>query len=208
MEHRTFKYEIREMDNATGRFRGYASIFGERIPDFNEIVHPGAFTKTIAERKGKVPILYMHDPSAWIGMTTDMVEDKRGLQIDAELAINDVQRAREVWALMSMAHAANTPAGISVGFRAIKHDQKGGVRNLYEMGLHENSITPPSFQAAPNAKTSEIRSALDDLVTRRIITAEQREMALAEQAAAVTEPDELHSIAQALDRALTNLRAA
>ena len=46
-----------------GNVEGYASLFGE-IDQARDMVMPGAFTKTLAQRGlRRIPMLFQHDPA-------------------------------------------------------------------------------------------------------------------------------------------------
>jgi len=161
LETRTVKFELREMSEE-GIFQGYASVFNEKVPDFDEIVLPGAFKQTLNHHGGRVAILDNHDTRNEIGTGIEATEDKNGLLVTGQLAINvdgvAVQKAKERWALMKLAKKHGRRTGLSIGFRSIKDEVKQGTRYLQEIALMEYSLT--SFPAAPNALVTEMRTVV------------------------------------------------
>ena len=61
MEHKATTVEIKTA--ADGTFEGYAAVFGN-VDSYGDIIQPGAFTKTIQERRSQIKILWNHDSFA------------------------------------------------------------------------------------------------------------------------------------------------
>lgn len=152
-----FKFKFDEKAfNDKGVFSGYASVFGNE-DSYGDIVQPGAFTRTIKNRikaKGKpnFPILWNHNPSDPIGVTSAIAEDQKGLAVTGELNL-DVQRAREIYSLMKQ----GAIDGLSFGFTTIKDKlDASGKRLLQELKLWEWS--PVTFPANQMAGVEAVRS--------------------------------------------------
>lgn len=83
-------------------FEGYGSVFGNK--DWgNDVVMPGAFSKTLSEHKGDgtLPMMFwMHDPSRIPGKWLTMEEDERGLYVKGTLAPTDL--GNEIHTLLGM----------------------------------------------------------------------------------------------------------
>lgn len=160
MEHKILKLEIKDLDEASGEFTGYAMIFGV-IDSYNDITHEGAFKKTLRESKGQVAIFKMHDPYAMIGMGDTAKEDDKGLLVTSTLDVNINQTAKEEFSLMNMAAKRKIPFGLSIGYSAVKYDydeiRNTRIRNLREIALYEYSTTPPNFQAVPGAVVGDLK---------------------------------------------------
>lgn len=126
---------------------GYASLFGQ-TDQGGDVVAPGAYAKSLArlnERKGRVRMLWQHDPLRPIGVWDEIHEDGRGLWVKGRL-LEEVGQAREAAALI----AAGAIDGLSIGYRTIsaERDQKGQ-RLLTEIELWEVSlVTFPMLPAA------------------------------------------------------------
>jgi HK97 family phage prohead protease len=148
------KFAEAELDvGADGSFSGYASLFG--VADLSrDMVVPGAFAKSIAERgPGGIRMLFQHDPATPIGTWREIREDSRGLFVRGRLT-TEVARAREVLALMR----AGAIDGLSIGFRTVRGrtDAKTGVRKLIEVDLWEISIV--TFPMLPTARISAVKA--------------------------------------------------
>jgi HK97 family phage prohead protease len=131
-ETKSFALKLDGPPDDEGRFTGYAAVFSN-VDQGNDVIEPGAFTKTLQENP-EVPILWAHDSDEPIGVSVSMVEDGKGLKVEAQLAM-EVQRAREVHALMKM----GAIKGLSIGYRTVKRSFKGAVRHLEELKLGEFS---------------------------------------------------------------------
>jgi|GEM_PF-4728974 len=218
------KFQIAEVTDAgegsEGRFSGYAAIFDELIPSYNEIVDKGAFTQTLRHNRGQVPVLWMHgswiDPPMPIGLGQRAEEDDYGLFVEAKLDLQNNQAAREAWGFMRLANEVNRKIGLSIGFNPIQLLVTDGDEpsHVKELRLWEYSPTPPDWQAAPNAGIDEMRSSYRSEMYR-VVAELLREMGVnnsALEAAAATQgatteltEAQLHSVAESLDGLLTKL---
>jgi len=139
-EYKTFDFQVKEFDFDGRTVEGYAAAFGN-IDLGSDIIHPGAFSKTLAERGGKVRFLWQHDTHEPIGKPIEMHEDDNGLFMKA--IISDTTRGRDALALLK----DNAINGLSIGYDAIPggtdfSKNTGGetVRNLRELRLWEVSL--------------------------------------------------------------------
>lgn len=101
---------------ADGTFEGLASTYGNR--DWGgDVVAPGAFTKTIRELKGIVPILHHHRGENLIG-DGKVADSEKGLNLVGSLAIEFSERAREVYGFMKR----GILKGLSIGYDIVKQE--------------------------------------------------------------------------------------
>jgi HK97 family phage prohead protease len=146
-----FKFELKELTDA-GEIDGYAAVFGN-VDLGGDVIEPGAFTKTIEETGGKVPILWQHDRYEPIGISTSLEQDRKGLRVKGQLNM-EVQRGREARSLLNQ----GAMQGLSVGYKAIKPSYENGIRHLKEMALKE--FSPVVFPMNPLA-TATVKAAGD-----------------------------------------------
>lgn len=130
---KTFKVEFKDF-GAQGTFTGLASVYGNRDLG-GDVVEPGAFTKTIADKNGEVPILWQHDSREPIGMGK-LMDTAGGLQIMGELAVESSPTAMKAYGLMKK----GILKGLSIGYDTIRDEVKDKVRYLKELKLWEVSI--------------------------------------------------------------------
>lgn len=160
MRHKTLDvtFDIKAVDD-DGFFSGYGSIFGN-VDSYREVVKRGAFAKSLDEwqaRSRLPPVLWNHNHNEPIGVYTKMEEDESGLYVEGKLLVNDVQRAREIHALMK----AGAIDGMSIGYD-VKRAEKAekGVVNLLELKLYEVSIV--TFPANSESRVDAVKAALGE----------------------------------------------
>jgi HK97 family phage prohead protease len=149
-EYKTVGFKVTNLDFDGRTVEGYAAVFGN-IDLGGDIIHRGAFAKTLVERGSKVRFLWQHDSAEPLGKPLEMREDEQGLYIKA--IISDTARGRDALALLR----DNAINGMSIGYDAIPggtdyskaEDTGEGVRNLREVRLWEFSlVTFPMNESA------------------------------------------------------------
>lgn len=151
-------FDIKAVED-DGFFSGYGSIFGN-VDSYREVVKQGAFSKSLGEwqaRNRLPPILWNHNHNEPIGVYTKMEEDESGLYVEGKLLVSEVQRAREIHALMKV----GAIDGMSIGY-SVKRSQKAeqGVVNLLELKLFEVSVV--TFPANEESRVDAVKAALDE----------------------------------------------
>jgi uncharacterized protein len=135
-----------QVHSGHGLFTGYASLFGVR-DQTGDVVLPGAFTRTLKNRKAsQIRMLFQHDPAEPVGTWLAIEEDMFGLKVRGRLDLN-VQRGRELFSLLETGGLD----GLSIGFKTVyaERDRATNSRNLRAIDLWEISIvTFPMLEAA------------------------------------------------------------
>ena len=152
MEHKTLAFEVKAIDYEGRTLEGYAAAFGN-IDQVGDIIHPGAFRKTLQERGQRIKVLWQHDPTEPIGRLMEAREDERGLYVKA--VISDTTRGRDALALLRDGAIGE----MSIGYDSVKgatdYSKMEGktVRNLREIKLYEFSLVtfPANEQAVVTA---------------------------------------------------------
>lgn len=175
--HAFHSYDVREEGDNGRTFTGIVSAFNVEIdvPAFTEMVHPGAFTKTIQEGGQRVRHLWQHDfrapPIAAIRKLqevrrADLPADllKRFPSADGGLAVTrtylDTPRGNEMVAALNSDPPAITE--MSIGFDPVKFDfeenEETGqlIRHLREVRLWDTS----DVNWGANPATAAQRSAI------------------------------------------------
>jgi len=157
-EYRTLSFEIRSAtqdgDQPQGMVKGYASTWAKDA--FGDRVNPGAFGSSITEQRGKYPVLQGHDTSQFpIGFTTSLVEDHKGLLMEAQLALNTTA-GRDAFGLLQTAKAVDYRMGLSIGFICREWQMEDEVRVLTNIDLKEISLT--AFPANHRSRVLDARS--------------------------------------------------
>lgn len=126
-----------------GRFAGYASVFNLRDSG-GDIVMPGAFAKSLEARRGRIRLLFQHDPKEPVGTWDSLAEDGHGLFVSGRL-VPGVPRSDALRRLIGN----GALDGLSIGFRTVRASRKAGARLLHEIDLYEISIvTFPMMEEA------------------------------------------------------------
>lgn len=141
-----------------GRIEGYASVF-HVVDSDDDVIHPGAFRKSLEARTSPLPMLWQHDMREPVGVWEEYSEDAQGLRVAGRLLVDDVAKAREARALAK----AKALGGLSIGFmiqraQPRKDSNRGGL-DIFEADVWETSLV--TFPANPAAQISAVKSALD-----------------------------------------------
>ncbi|SFZ82410.1 prohead peptidase. Unknown type peptidase. MEROPS family U35 [Devosia enhydra] len=145
--------ETKIMATDDGAISGIAWKFGapDRIGDW---IEPGAFKGA----KLPIPMLFGHDMNDPIGTWDGADEKSDGLHLFGKLLVDDLQRAREVRALVK----SGAVRGISVGFITKKASARtGGGRTIKSLELLEASLVTVPMH--PGARVTSAKSAIDAL---------------------------------------------
>ena len=136
----------------TGRFSGYASIFGE-VDMGNDVVAQGAFAKFLGKHNpSDIRMLFQHNPDEPVGIWEDIKEDSRGLYVTGVLS-TATNRGRELIDLMRQ----GAIDGLSIGFKTVRSRQNKNskIRTILEADLWEISIV--TFPMQTNARVEAIK---------------------------------------------------
>lgn len=140
-------------DGKTATFEGYGNTFG-RVDHYDDVVVPGAFSKTLSDIKQstqKLVMLWQHFYDCPIGVFVEMVEDKYGLHVKGEINLECAQ-GREAYSLLRQ----GAIKAMSIGYQSVKDEIKEGIRYLKEVKLWEISLV--TFPADESALITSVKS--------------------------------------------------
>ncbi len=163
------KLELKAVQD-DGTFEGYLSVYDE-VDLGNDLVEKGAFTKTIQEQKGIVPLLWHHDPKMPMGVL-HLEDDAVGLKVKGEMFIGESDKAREMHGMAKRYQQMGRPMGLSIGYDTIKKAFEKGIRHLKELKLYEGSMT--LFPMLTSAVLTSIKSALSPEAKADFVTELER----------------------------------
>jgi HK97 family phage prohead protease len=137
MEYKATPLEIKA-EGDLGVVEGLYSIFGNQ-DDGGDVMHKGAFTKTIQERANRVKVFFMHLWDRLIAPPPEILnETDAGLFAKFNLVLDSFW-GNEAWTLIK----AGALTEGSIGYEAVKFDYgEKGIRNLREVKLFEISPVP------------------------------------------------------------------
>lgn len=145
---------IESDDEATqGEFEGYASVFNNTDLG-NDVIEPGAFTKSIRRRKSSIKLLWQHQSDKPIGVFDSIKEDEKGLLVKGRLV--KFGQGLEAYELLKM----GALDGMSIGFRVnpnkVSYDKRTRKRIIKEVDLMEISLV--TFPMNPLAKVQSVKA--------------------------------------------------
>ncbi len=154
-----YGFEVKAIDEA-GYIAGVAASYGN-VDHGGDLIMPGALTKAIAGRTA-VPMLLYHDHKQPVGAWSKFDESGEGLHVEGKIAIK-TDEGRKAHALVE----ARALAGLSIGYKTLRHRFEGKTRQLHELALHEVSLVPVGMNE--RAIVTSIKTLLDggDLPTVR-----------------------------------------
>jgi HK97 family phage prohead protease len=141
-----------------GTFEGLAAVYGNKDHG-GDIIEPGAFTRTLKNSNGRVPILWQHDKREPIGAGY-LSDSREGLKIRGELVMeSDV--ARKALGLMK----ARVLNGLSIGYDAVKaqYDKVKDATLLKEIRLYEVSLV--TFPMNPLALVGSVKTQIENVAS-------------------------------------------
>lgn len=130
-----------------GTITGLAWPFGS--PDrVGDVIEKGAITAPAT-----LPMLFAHDQSQVIGVWDSIAETAEGLQVKGRLLVEDVERAREVRAMIR----SKAVTGLSIGFVTKSAKPRNRGRTITALSLHEISVV--AVPCHPGAQITSIKAA-------------------------------------------------
>jgi HK97 family phage prohead protease len=166
MTYKTLKLTEFKKLTEEGTFEGYLAYFNNRDHGGDMIV-PGAFTKTLKDKKGRVPLLDGHDTSKRLGFL-ELEEDGRGLKVLKGTLNLAKSAAQEAYADLLFYNQNELPLGMSIGYDTIKsdwqieEDKKTRTRLLKEVALWEGSLV--TFGMNPKAKVTNVKEMVEEAI--------------------------------------------
>lgn len=159
IKRRQFGFHLKEI-SSKGEFSGYGSVF-DVLDSYRDVVKPGAFIASLgkwAQTETLPPCLWQHDSRSPIGPFNVMREDAKGLYVEGQMLIDDVQKAREAYALTKAKAISGMSIGYDVPSDGYDYDGKTNVTNLIKIDLWEVSIV--TFPANTEARVDNVKHLL------------------------------------------------
>lgn len=148
-QYKTIAAEVKDIDEAKGIVTGYFSVFGN-IDSDNDMIMPGAYTKTLNENSRRIKHLWQHDVRYPLSKPEVLREDGKGLYFES--TISKTSYGRDVLQL----YKDGVVDEHSVGFRTERKNKKDNYTELIELKLWEGSTV--TWGANENALFSGLKS--------------------------------------------------
>lgn len=118
---------------------------------------------------GTLPMLFAHDQGQVIGVWDEIAETPEGLTVKGRLLVDDVERAREVRAMIRN----KAVSGLSIGFVTKKAQRNAKGRNITAAELHEISVV--AVPSHPGAQITSYKSDASQITTFKETTTVENE---------------------------------
>ena len=152
MEFKQVQFKADDVDAEAGLFRGYASTWD--LDSGGDVIVKGAFSKTLAEKRSQVKILWQHKTDTPIGKPLEMREDERGLFVEGK--ISDTTHGKDAKILLKDGVIDRMSIGFIANSDAVT--VKDGIRYIEELELFEFSlVTWPMNDAAVITAVKSLR---------------------------------------------------
>jgi HK97 family phage prohead protease len=151
LKFKDFKIDSFKEETGGLTIEGYGAVFGN-VDSYGDVIEPGAFAKTLTERKDRIAFCYQHDIWNPIGKILAISEDSKGLPLSVRLsdAEKDIQTKVREGILKEM----------SIGYRNINAREEivegRTVNHLTEIMLYEISLV--TIAANPMALITGMKS--------------------------------------------------
>ncbi len=151
----TLPFEMKGADDATGDITGYLSAYN--IDLGKDRVLPGAYRQTIGDAVAFAkahqsaalwPLLWQHQKDEPIGGIYEASENSFGLHIAARLNLS-IEKGRQAYDGLKYGYLS-----FSIGYRPVKYQWKGNIRELVEIKLAEGSVV--TFAMNPEARATNV----------------------------------------------------
>jgi HK97 family phage prohead protease len=162
LKRRDVQFEVKAVDEKTGEFSGYGSVFGV-VDSVRDVVQPGAFKATLEAwaEKGHLPsMLWQHQMAEPIGIWTKMKEDDHGLYAEGRVLVEAGPVEKRAYEHLK----AKSVRGLSIGYylpaAGAEYDPKADVFKLNAIELVELSVVtaPCNDEALVDAVKSALAS--------------------------------------------------
>jgi hypothetical protein len=184
VEHKTYPFEFKSLDDDAGTFEATVAVFGN-VDKGGDRILPGAFEKSLAQWEASgdpIPVIFNHDwgtPDAHIGVVEHAIETSSGLLVKGRLDVDDNPVARQVHRLMQRRSLKEFSFGYSVPKGGEKR-AKDGANDLLQIDLAE--VGPTLKGMNPATELHSVKSALiaqhaDGLQEARELRQEVKELA-------------------------------
>lgn len=122
------------------QFKGYASLYNV-VDDHGDVIMPGAFDKSLQDRRRPVLMYFGHSPGRVPGKWLSVKSDDRGLWVHGEFTRGN-REAEDIAASVRHGALGGLSVGLTVPLSKIKSAKRGAqdVLEFYEAQLNEISI--------------------------------------------------------------------
>ena len=156
-EFKSLEFKESAVNMSQRTIEGYAATF--ELDQVDDIINPGAFTKTIDEgfKSGRIKMLWQHDSP--LGMPLEMAEDSKGLYVKGR--VSRTALGDDALELMRDGVVDRMSIGFSIPQNKSGYTEQG-IRVISEVKLFE--FSPVTFPANQGAAILGVKSLSDRLI--------------------------------------------
>lgn len=170
-----FEYKaVAGTDGESGHVEGYGAVFGN-MDSHGDVILPGAFAKSISERKAQGRVLPMHimhgvfgGDGVPAGVWNEMAEDSKGLHVKGKISGTNTDAGRLLYERVKDGALGGLSIGYSVppGGSAKLTDPNGPRRQIKQANLFEVSLVDDPSNAL--ARVTELKRQTGDSLLRSL----------------------------------------
>ena len=158
-----YKKFTAKVDEDSGKIAGYFSTYKKEPDSYGDIVEPGAFTKTIADRETTghpFPLCFNHNFSSVIGAVNTIEDTEKGPYIEADFL--DTQLAQDVRKMVKSGAIWQFSFAYDVTGRRepTEDEKKAGISNVLT-GVDVYEISVVTVPANQNAVMTDVKTAIE-----------------------------------------------
>ena len=167
---KTVHVDNEEMKVAT--FEGVANVM-EHEDLGGDVIHKGAFKKTLEEKEGKVPFVTDHTYKVdnYVGVAF-LEEQGNLLKANVEVLLTNNKAGKEFYTKAKFANSHGEPFGMSIGYDIPKgkSEMKNGQRHIYEIKLYELSgVLFPMNELSRAVGFKDLLNGDEDLTAQELL---------------------------------------
>lgn len=151
-----------------GTFSGYGAMFGN-IDSHGDMILPGAFAESLAERKAQgrgVPMHLMHrifgGDGLPVGVWTNVEEDDKGLKVEGKISGMNTDAGRRIFELVKDGALGGLSIGYKVKPNGAAYGKKPGEPKRTLKNLHLGEVSLVDDPSNAMTRVNEIKSIIRD----------------------------------------------
>jgi len=151
-EHKAYDGALIALDDETGTVEAIVSVFGV-VDDGDDIIHPGAFTKTLIERGHRVRVLDSHNNYSGLSVVGRPIEIREVSRAELPPALLQTHPMATGGLYTKTQYLLDTPEGLGIYNRI-----KAGALSEYSIGFDTLDSDMQALETEPNRVVRNIRS--------------------------------------------------
>jgi HK97 family phage prohead protease len=185
-------FAVKSVDSKARRFAGLASTW--ELDQGNDMIHPGAFAKTLSDWRGgkrrTIHLLDSHKRTSQLDVLGKLVSaQETATGLEAEFEMRDTQNANDALKAIE----GGFIDGLSIGYQPIgdptfeKAANGKTIRHLKEIKLYEISLVVDPMNEGARVDPSSVKSIIDAAIAGQLTQEQWAELLALHKAAATSD---------------------